>query len=183
VVVFHDYQCPPCRAFHRARRQLLEQHSGDKLVRIELREFPLDASCNPQVTNSIHPAACLAAVAAKMAGHDESLRARLDEWLYDHQGSLSERTIEAQLETLGFRHITPSMRQAAHDAVLSDLAMARDLEVHSTPTVFVNGVRLNDWSTLAWAIERERNTITSASLLQAPDPRAGARRPGAKSGD
>ena len=70
IVKFNDYQCPPCRNSH------LAVQAGDREVpgasiparcSYVLKDYPLDPECNVNVANTIHPSACEAAVAVRLA--------------------------------------------------------------------------------------------------------------------
>src|SRR5205085_2217337 len=64
IVEFSDFQCPFCAQAFRDLRQLMRERPDVSLV---FRNFPLDTSCNAQVSHSLHPDACLAACAAECA--------------------------------------------------------------------------------------------------------------------
>lgn len=143
IVEFVDFQCPFCaRAAPVVAR--LRARFGDR-VRFVVRQFPLD----------FHANARLAAEAA-LAAHEQGRFWELHDRLYAHQDSLDRPTLdrlaaEAGLDVERFQAALDSRRFAA--AVEADLALGRDAVVDGTPTLFVNGVRVEDPGDYA-AIER-----------------------------
>lgn len=66
IVEFSDYECPHCRAAHRAMRMLAGKYP--KKVRLVHRHLPLDKACHPGLRRPFHQRACLLAEAAECAG-------------------------------------------------------------------------------------------------------------------
>jgi uncharacterized membrane protein len=117
IVKFNDYQCPPCKRAHVEYEPIIANLERDHpgAIRFDTRDYPLETECNRYVETDIHPAACEAAVAVRLA-REHGRGAAMEQWLWQQQASL-----------------TPSMViQAAHDIG----------GVPGTPTHFINGVRL-----------------------------------------
>ncbi len=141
VVKFNDFQCPACGQSHLQYKPIFAKYEADHpgAVKLVLKDYPLNRDCNDAIGQTIHPAACDAAVAVRLAG---SKRDAMEEWLYTHQPAQTP----------------PSVRQAARDicaiadfdakypttiqSVKSDIALGRQLGVKSTPTFFINGVKI-----------------------------------------
>jgi protein-disulfide isomerase/uncharacterized membrane protein len=66
IVEFSDYECPHCRAAHKAVRALAGKHPDE--VRLVHKHLPLDMSCHPALRRPFHERACLFAEAAECAG-------------------------------------------------------------------------------------------------------------------
>jgi protein-disulfide isomerase/uncharacterized membrane protein len=66
IVEFSDYECPHCRAAHKAIRATAAQYP--RRVRLVHRHLPLDNSCHPGLRRPFHKRACLFAQAAECAG-------------------------------------------------------------------------------------------------------------------
>jgi len=64
IVEFFDYQCPSCRQAYMEYKGIVAKYKNDPKVRFVTMDFPLDSECN---TAGIHPAACEAAAAVRMA--------------------------------------------------------------------------------------------------------------------
>ncbi|MGE5359355.1 MAG: DsbA family protein [Bacteroidales bacterium] len=142
IVKFTDYQCPGCAWTHTVYAPVLArwqaQHPG--AVKLVSKQYPLDTECNPTVVRTLHPAACEAAIAVLLAGQQ---RAVMEDWLYAHHESLTTAAVEQAAATVGHVaiHARPA-RTAALNEVQNDAQVGRMLGVSSTPTFFVNGVKL-----------------------------------------
>jgi len=141
IVKFNDFQCPACGQSYLSYKPVLAKYQADRpgAVKVVLKDYPLNRDCNDGLPQTIHPAACDAAVAVRLAG---TRTEAMEEWLYTHQPSMT----------------SPSVRQAAKDVaqindfdakyattlalVKSDVALGRQLGVKSTPTFFINGVKI-----------------------------------------
>jgi protein-disulfide isomerase/uncharacterized membrane protein len=66
IVEFSDYECPHCRAAHKAMRLLAAKHP--ERIRLVHRHLPLDMACHPGLGRPFHARACLFAEAAECAG-------------------------------------------------------------------------------------------------------------------
>jgi protein-disulfide isomerase/uncharacterized membrane protein len=144
IVKFNDFQCPPCRQSHLAYMPILEKYEAEQpgAVRYVLKDYPLDSECNANIMGGgPHPAACEAAAAVRLARLHNREKPMID-WLFANQPQLTP----------------PLVRQAAHDTggvsdfdakyastlelVKGDIALGKQLGVKSTPTFFINGVKL-----------------------------------------
>jgi protein-disulfide isomerase/uncharacterized membrane protein len=144
IVKFNDFQCPPCRQSHLAYMPILEKYEAEHpgAVRYVLKDYPLDSECNANIMGGgPHPAACEAAAAVRLARLHNREKPMID-WLFANQPQLTP----------------PLVRQAAHDTggvsdfdakyastlelVKGDIALGKQLGVKSTPTFFINGVKL-----------------------------------------
>ena len=142
VVKFNDFQCPACGQSYLQYKPIFAKYAAEKPgeVKMVLKDYPLNRDCNDNVTQTLHPAACDAAVAVRLAPPAKLVA--MEEWLYTHQPEMT----------------SPSVRQAAKDVagvtdleakfaptlagVKSDIALGKQLQVRSTPTFFINGVKI-----------------------------------------
>lgn len=69
IIEFSDYQCPHCRAAHKATRVLAAKYPNQ--VQLIHRHLPLDMACHPSLNRPFHTRACLFAEAAECAGLQE----------------------------------------------------------------------------------------------------------------
>ncbi len=143
VVKFNDFQCPACGQSFMQYKPIFAKYEAERpgAVKLVLKDFPLNRECNENVAQTLHPAACDAAVAVRLAEAHNKTDA-MEEWLYSHQPAMTP----------------PSVRQAARDVagitdfdakyqltlgqVKTDIALGRQLGVRSTPTFFINGVKI-----------------------------------------
>jgi uncharacterized membrane protein/protein-disulfide isomerase len=145
IVKFNDFECPPCRQVEEWYRPVLRKfdQSNPKAVKYVMKDWPWNSACNfttPGIPG--HEASCNAAVAARIARD----RGKADEtmaWLFAHQGTTPAAVIEAATTILG---LGPGEFETAYKAKLpaiqQDVADGQLLQVNTTPTFFINGVRL-----------------------------------------
>jgi uncharacterized membrane protein/predicted DsbA family dithiol-disulfide isomerase len=138
IVEFSDFQCPFCVEAYRDLRDLLRNRSDVSLV---FRHYPLDASCNSNVKRSLHPDACLAACAAECAGKQGRFWEYHDV-LFDNHESLERESLfryarEMQLDLTAFRICLDD--PATQERVGEDVRAGARAGVGSTPTIFING--------------------------------------------
>jgi protein-disulfide isomerase len=143
VVRFNDYQCAPCRISRAEYRGVIEtintEHPGS--VRLVSFDYPLETECNRHVATDVHPAACDAAVAVRLA-RAKGRGSEFEEWVWSHQGTLSPQTVRQAALTIGEVRDLDLQYQAVLDQVRADVEIGHRLGVSGTPTFFVNGVRL-----------------------------------------
>jgi protein-disulfide isomerase/uncharacterized membrane protein len=143
VVKFNDFQCPACGQSYLQYKPIFAKYEAEHpgAVKLVLKDYPLNRDCNDALAQSIHSAACEAAVAVRLAAAHNKTEA-MEDWLYTHQPAMTP----------------PSVRQAAHDVgqitdfdakfqstlslVKGDVALGRQLGIKSTPTFFINGVKV-----------------------------------------
>jgi protein-disulfide isomerase len=65
VVKFNDFQCPACGQSYLQYKPIFAKYAAEKPgeVKMVLKDYPLNRDCNDNVTQTLHPAACDAAVA------------------------------------------------------------------------------------------------------------------------
>lgn len=144
-----DPLCPACKAFD---GRLKESGLGAKLDQRAVL-FPLDASCNWMLTESLHPGACAVSEAMLCAGSQREVREILD-WAFANQESLltaakgDDGPVRNQLKA-AFPGVAGCVGSpVARNKVVKSLrwAVANALPV-MTPQLFVRGNRLCDEDT------------------------------------
>jgi protein-disulfide isomerase len=138
LVEFSDFQCPVCRGLHDVLRGMLPNYPR---VRVVFKDFPIDV---------LHPWARTAALAGRCAyQQDPNAFWKMYDSIYDNQELISAENAwmkmsdyagQAGLNADAFRACMASPEAAA--AVDASRANGQQLEVNSTPTVFVNGRRM-----------------------------------------
>jgi protein-disulfide isomerase len=151
LIKFNDWLCPSCKNMHAAYQPLLDKFAVElpAAVSYVLKDFPLNNRCNPGVPNTVggHEVACEAAAAVRMARARQKEKEMVD-WVFAEQSNLIQMgqaratdAIKAKVKALlgvsdfdrEYATYLPAIRQDAADGVA--------LEVHYTPTFFLNGVR------------------------------------------
>ena len=133
IVEFSDYQCPYCQRAEPIIAEVLARY-GDR-VRFVYKHFPLD---------SIHPRARPASEAAGCAGDQDQFWAYHDKLFHPTQG-LDDAAFEAyaaelKLDMDAFKTCLAERRHASQ--VSQDFADGQAAGVNSTPTFFINGIKL-----------------------------------------
>jgi len=138
LVEFSDFQCPVCRSLHDVLRGMLPNFPQ---VRVVFKDFPLE---------SLHPWARTAALAGRCAyQQDPKAFWKVYDAIYDQQEVISAENAWSKMADFAaasglnpdaFKVCMASAEAAA--AVDASRANGQQLEVNSTPTVFVNGRRL-----------------------------------------
>jgi protein-disulfide isomerase/uncharacterized membrane protein len=144
IVKFNDFQCPPCRNSHMAYKPILAkyamEHPGE--VRYVLKDYPLDAECNANVASTIHPSACAAAVAVRLARTHNREEAMI-EWIFANQPALTVDLVKQAAREVGQVTDFDAKYAATIVAVKSDIALGKQLGVMATPTFFINGLKID----------------------------------------
>ncbi len=143
VVKFNDYQCPPCRQTFNEYKSIFAKfeasHPGQ--VRPITRDFPLERECNSVVTSDLHPAGCEAAVAVRLA-RPLGTAAALEQWIFDNQPAMTPQLIRPGARDVGKVQDFDARYEATLELVKADTALGRQFGVQSTPTFFINGVKI-----------------------------------------
>lgn len=141
IVKFNDYLCPACGESFRAYKSVLAKYeaSNPGAVRLVTRDFPLESECN---TGGSHPAACEAAVAVRLARAKGKAEA-LEEYLFANQSGMTADKVKQAAREVGQVTDFDARYQATLEQVKADAAYGRQLGIGSTPTFFINGVKLD----------------------------------------
>ncbi len=137
IVEFSDYQCPFCGQAEPLVEQVLQAYPKD--VQLVFKQFPL---------TSIHPNALPAAKAAVAAGKQGKFW-EMHEQLFKNQRELSPDNYKKWAEELKLDVPRFEKDMASPDVqaqIDKDGQDARAAEVTGTPTIFVNGKRLQQRS-------------------------------------
>jgi protein-disulfide isomerase len=139
LVEYSDFECPVCRSLHDALRGMLPNYAGK--VRLVFKDFPIE---------QLHPWARTAAIAGRCAYQQDSLAFwKMYDFIYDNQEIISAANAwtkmmdyagQSGLDADTFKTCMASSQAGA--AVNDSRANGQQLDVNSTPTVFVNGRRL-----------------------------------------
>ena len=137
VVMFSDFQCPACARTHPVLKRVIAEFDGK--VRFVVRDYPLE---------SIHADAFNAALAAN-AANKQGKYLEYSERLYGEQSSLDKPSLLKLAGELGLNvkqfEIDFTDAKAAAE-IRKDKADGESYGVSSTPTIFVNGVKVHSLS-------------------------------------
>jgi len=139
LVEYSDFECPVCRSLHDTLRNMLPNYAGK--VRLVFKDFPIE---------QLHPWARTAAIAGRCAyQQDPKAFWKMYDLIYDNQEIISAANAwtkmldyagQSGLDGEAFKACMASPEAGA--AVNASRANGQQLDVNSTPTVFVNGRRL-----------------------------------------
>lgn len=143
VVKFNDFQCPACGQSYLAYKPIFEKYakSNPGEVKLVLKDYPLSNKCNANLTTELHSGACEAAVAVRLArlkGKGDAM----EDWLYTHQPEMNADTVKKAAREVGGVTDFDEKYASTLESVKSDIAYGKQLAVRSTPTFFINGVKV-----------------------------------------
>jgi uncharacterized membrane protein len=148
IVKFNDFQCPACGQSYLMYKPILAKYAASNpgAVKMVLKDYPLNPECNPNVHQMLHPAACDAAVAVRLAtarGKGDAM----EDWLYTHQKEMTGASVrQAAKDTAGITDFDAKYA-ATMEQVKADIALGQRLNITQTPTFFLNGIKVEG----AWA--------------------------------
>ena len=156
LVVFSDFQCPFCQKEEQELRKNLPAAFGDK-VRVTFVDFPL---------TQIHPWAMKGSIAGRCS-YRNSAAAFWDyhDWVYESQKDITLENFDAKfqeyakkkgLDTLQLGRCMDDKTSAAE--VETAMELGHKLGVSATPTLFINGRKLDggvEWSVLQQLLQIE----------------------------
>ena len=115
--------------------------SNPGAVKVVLKDYPLNSQCNSNLTTILHAGACDAAVAVRLARAHNRAEA-LEEWLYNNQPTMTPETVRKAAREIGQVTDFEAKYASTLESVKSDIAYGKQLAVRSTPTFFINGVKV-----------------------------------------
>lgn len=137
IVKFSDFQCPACRQAFLALKPVLAKYEGQGVQFIK-KHYPLEGECNPNAAGMNHYGSCEAAAAYEMAKSTPNL-AKLDQWFFDHQQSLNRDVVRRAAEEQAGITDFDERYEAALQTVRADASLGKQVNVGSTPTIYING--------------------------------------------
>lgn len=152
AVVFSDFECPGCRAFAAFFETEVRPALGDRL-RIVYKHYPLNRACNPGLSVDIHPDACEAsetAEAARRLGGNEAFW-KMHDALFESQDSFGQAPWASLARKVGLdpAAVAGQIAARAHlSRIVEDTELGKRLDLHQTPTVFLDGRKMEDWRRL-----------------------------------
>jgi protein-disulfide isomerase len=164
LVVFSDFQCPFCKEEAQVLRGNIASAFPDK-VRVYFKDFPLE---------SIHPWARTAALAGRCV-FQQNPAAFWDffDWVYQNQEQIGLDNISGKLQQFAMdknldgvqlgRCIDTKATEAEVDRSIADGHL---LQVSATPTIFLNGRKLEggvQWQVLEQLINIELDRVKAAA--------------------
>jgi protein-disulfide isomerase len=148
IIEFSDLECPHCKA----AQPVLEKLATDfPQVRYVFQQFPLPAS--------LHPWAMKAAEYSDCAAHADNKEAfwKYADSIFENQGGIALATADDKLKELATaaglnaQQIAACATAPATDArIKKSMDLGQALEVNETPTVFINGRRVQSIASIPY---------------------------------
>lgn len=141
LIEFADFQCPHCEHLWSSIKAYRALHPD--AVRARFVHYPLDSACNPS-GGTMHPHACNASRAAICADQQGKFWEYADQ-LFANQTDLSKTALlhYASSVELDVDALETCMADPATDHRLqADIARGDAIELQSTPTLLVNGYKI-----------------------------------------
>jgi len=148
IVKFADYQCPACGQAFLAYKPILAKYAASNpgQVKVVHKDFPLNPNCNATMKTMLHPWACDAAVAVRLArAHNKG--DELEDYFYSNQKDITPESLRKVTRDIGQVPDFDAKYPATIELVKGDIAMGQQLKVNQTPTFFINGIKIDG----AWA--------------------------------
>jgi protein-disulfide isomerase/uncharacterized membrane protein len=135
ITEFFDYQCSHCRLAFRGLHELLTLNP-DRL-RLVVRHFPLDQSCNRSIRRQVYDHSCSCAKLANCAGEQQRFW-EAHEYLFDHSDDVVEPTTFASVLKLNPKALKTCLSRV-NEALSRDIEAGIALDLHGTPVFVVDG--------------------------------------------
>jgi protein-disulfide isomerase/uncharacterized membrane protein len=170
VVEYSDFLCPFCRAIAGGFRDFLPQAQGR--VSIHFKNYPLDKTCNPSLSQTVHPGACLLARGALCAGDQGRFWEYHDQVFSKPPQNPGRDTVLGIATAAGLdaRRVGACMDAPATDSrLVAEIAEGQRLGVSSTPSIFINGKKLPRVNDFLVMVEKESARLGLPALTP-PQP-------------
>ena len=143
VVKFNDFQCPACGQSYLQYKPIFAKYEAEHpgQVKLVMKDYPLNKDCNDAIGQTMHPAACEAAVAVRLAGLHNKTEA-MEEWLYTHQPAMTPPSVRQAARDIGQVTDFDAKYQSTLSLVKGDVALGKQLNIKSTPTFYINGIKV-----------------------------------------
>jgi serine/threonine-protein kinase len=175
ITEFSDALCGHCADLHEAIVQIRAALPPDSFS-IEPRQFPLDSSCNAELTGeSTSPVRCVAA-RAQICLEGEPDAFDFSGSLFLNQRGLDEgRIYELAAPIMPHDELSACIRAAATEEKLkSDIAWATEHDIQGTPLVLLNGRETPAFPPLLYALILARGDARHPAFAALPPPQVAA---------
>ncbi len=140
IELYSDYVCPLCYIHNIMLHQAVKEFSNIKVVH---HNFPFDKECNPYISVNMHPNACFMARGA-IAARNQGNYWEMSSLLYEIQPTKMDDMLKLAKQ-LGFnqeKFIQDFNSPKTGKEIEDELAKAYNLQIDSTPTMYVNGEKV-----------------------------------------
>jgi uncharacterized membrane protein len=161
IVKFNDYQCPACGQTYRDYKPVIAKWAAQAPGKVKFitKDYPLERECNQFIGQDLHPGACEAAVAVRLA-REKGRAEAMEDWLFANQPAMTTLTVKNAAATVGQVKDFDTRFAGTLELVKADIAQGAQLKISGTPTFFMNGMRLPGLraeffdAAIAWELRR-----------------------------
>ncbi len=137
VDLYSDFRCPMCYVHNIMLHQAVSEYSNIKIIH---HNFPFDKECNYELQFTMHPGACYMARAVLAAGKQGNYWG-MSSLLYENH-PMNDDQLSKLIDKLGLnkqKFFEYMNSKEANDKIQDELYKTYELDLDSTPTIFVNG--------------------------------------------
>lgn len=140
IELYSDYVCPLCYIHNIMLHQAAKEFSNIKIIH---HNYPFDKECNPYISFNMHPNACFMARGA-IAARNQGNYWEMSSLLYENQPTKMEDMLKLakQLNFNEAEFISDFESDKTSKEIEVELNKAVDLNIDSTPTMYVNGDKI-----------------------------------------
>ena len=155
--------CGGCQAASVALRSFFSQQGDD--INLTFKNFPLEKTCNPGIGQTIHNGACELALGAICASELQMFWPYHDRifsraWQSATRQDVIDNGVAVGMNKLKLEACMAS--SAANSKLALQIKEAFEIKVEVTPTLVVNGKKLQATGQFLAAVEEERKKIAAA---------------------
>jgi protein-disulfide isomerase len=147
IVNFDDFQCPYCAQMHQALTDQILKNYGDK-VKLVYKDYPL-MEIHPWAKHAAIDASCLAGTPSAYWGFADTIHSAAHvisqtRGMADQVNTVDKLALEqGQKANVDLPQLQACLKAQKDDKVNASIAEAESLEVNATPTLFVNGRKID----------------------------------------
>jgi protein-disulfide isomerase/uncharacterized membrane protein len=135
LTIFSDFQCPACAMLSQALHALSSKYQGK--INAQYFFYPLDDNCNPSMEGPLHQLACQAAYLASCMPNEFP---RVHDQIFEQGHNLSAKWLSEYAKKEGVAECYQD--SATKDKVVEMISQAGPFKIRSTPTMILNGVKI-----------------------------------------
>jgi len=141
IIEFSDYECPFCRKVSPILEKIVLKNSDS--VSLTILNFPLDSSCNSSIKMKFHETSCstsMLAICGSLSNPNTSNG--LHKLLMTSPISTHEDLEKLDLSSFSLKLDDCLSSEKVKTVLNSQLKLGQDLKINSTPTIYINGKKL-----------------------------------------
>lgn len=135
ISIFSDFQCPFCGKLGKLMHDTVERYKGK--INIQYFFYPMDNECNSDMQGPMHPVACKAAYVAACSGEKF---AEVHDKLFEIGPELNPEFLSNYAKDLKVEACVADPK--TRENVIASINVARSFRVTATPTMLINGVKI-----------------------------------------